>query len=193
MSNSGVFDVNDIRYLMDYQQWSGVGTLELIQTQVADGTSATLDFTSIQQSTYNVHLVTFTDMEVAVDGDRIKMRFFENGTVESAGVYHYATQQGSPSGFNESRSTSANDLPTIKNTGTDARSNSNGYTYIYNAGDSSKYTFNTYHSTTTDTSLHYFMWFGSGVLPQASTVDGLRFFSSANITGSISLYGIKYS
>ena len=36
MSNSGVFDVNDIRYLMDYQQWSGVGTLELIQTVTAD-------------------------------------------------------------------------------------------------------------------------------------------------------------
>ena len=169
------------------------GKLELLETKIADGTSATLDFTSIQESTYNVHFVTFTDMLSAVNGDRIKMRYFENGSVESAGVYQYATQQGSPNGFNESKSTSASDLPTIKNTGTNARSNSNGYTYIYNAGDSSKYTFNTYHSTTTEASLHYFMWFGSGVLPQASTVDGLRFFSGGNSTGSISLYGIAES
>ena len=37
--------------------------------------------------------------------------------------------------------------------------------------------------------------FGSGVLPQASTVDGIRFFNSSagqNIAGgTFSLYGIK--
>ena len=57
MSNSGVFDVNDIRYLMDYQQWSGVGTLELIQTQTFTGVG-TVDFTSIKQDEYNVHFMT---------------------------------------------------------------------------------------------------------------------------------------
>ena len=55
MSNSGVFDVNDIRYLMDYQQWSGVGTLELIQTQTFTGVG-TVDFTSIKQDEYRVIL-----------------------------------------------------------------------------------------------------------------------------------------
>ena len=170
-----------------------LGKLELIETQTISSSVASVDFTSIDESTYNVHFVTFTDMTSALNGDRIKMRYFENGTVESAGVYQFASQQGSPNGFNESRSTTSDNVPTIKNTGTNARSNSNGYTYIYNAGDSSKYTFNTYHSTTTDASLHYYMWFGSGVLPQASTVDGLRFFSGGNITGSISLYGIAES
>ena len=33
MSNSGVFSVNDIRYLMDYQQYPKPGELELIETQ----------------------------------------------------------------------------------------------------------------------------------------------------------------
>ncbi len=43
MSNSGVFDVNDIRYLMDYQQWPTPGQLQLIETQTASNSSA-LDF-----------------------------------------------------------------------------------------------------------------------------------------------------
>ena len=51
MSNSGVFDVNDIRYLMDYQQWPTPGELQLIQTQTASDV-ATVDFTDIQENIY---------------------------------------------------------------------------------------------------------------------------------------------
>ena len=63
MSNSGVFDVNDIRYLMDYQQWATPGELQLIQTQTASDV-ATVDFTDIQENIYNVHLLTFNDLQV---------------------------------------------------------------------------------------------------------------------------------
>ena len=50
MSNSGVFDVNDIRYLMDYQQWTGVGTLELIQTQTYSSAVSSVEFTNIKEN-----------------------------------------------------------------------------------------------------------------------------------------------
>ena len=74
MSNSGVFDVNDIRYLMDYQQWSGVGTLELIQTQTASNVSY-LDFTNL--GTYNVHFMTFNDIHSATDNVILSIRFLK--------------------------------------------------------------------------------------------------------------------
>ena len=64
MSNSGVFDVNDIRYHMDYQQWATFGELQLIETQTIS--SATADFTALQETTYNVHLFTFTDIHFGI-------------------------------------------------------------------------------------------------------------------------------
>jgi len=80
---------------------------------------------------------------------------------------------------------------TTNNTATD---NSNGYFYMYNAGDSTKYTFITAHNTR-QRATTFISEFGSGVLPQASIVDGFRFgqSSSNTIQGQISLYGIRYS
>ena len=166
-------------------------SLKFISELTMDGTASSYDITSIQEDTYDVHFVTAQDVYIATNGDRLKVRFFESGTKETSSVYDYATQQNSPSGHSESKSESSDSIPFIKNTGSNARSNSNGQMYIYNAGDSSLHTFNSYHSTTTDASLHYFSWFGSGHLHQNSTVDGLNFYSSANISGTIRLYGVQ--
>ena len=93
MSNSGVFDVNDIRYLMDYQQWSGVGTLELIQTQTATGITDSdgyIYFTNISSDVYNVHFFTWS-----VDTSNsapLYLRFRESGTWETSSVYDYANK-----------------------------------------------------------------------------------------------------
>ena len=192
MSNSGVFDVHDIRYLMDYQQWSGVGTLELIETQTSSAFTA-MDFTNIKQDIYNVHLITVNDYLGTADGERAAMRYFENGTIESGNNYQYATQQCDTGGFSESKTTSTSSVPIAKNSGTAGNETSSGYSYIYNAGDSTKYTFNTYHSSAISNSGTYNAWFGSGVMTQASTVDGFRLFGGANARATVSLYGIRYS
>jgi len=71
----------------------------------------------------------------------------------------------------------------------------NNYFYLYNAGDSSKYTFATWHYAGLNNGGIVYK-FGSGVLPQLSTVDGFRILSSTvnNINiDSVSLYGIRYS
>ena len=167
------------------------GSLKFISELTMDGTASSYSITSIDESTYDVHFVTAQDIYIATNGDRLQLRFIEGGTVETSSVYDYATQQNSPAGHVETKSTSSNNLPFIKNTGSNARSNSNGQMYIYSAGDSSKYTFNSYHSTTTDASLNYYSWFGSGYMHQASTVNGFNFFSSANISGTVRLYGIE--
>ena len=78
MSNSGV-DVNDIRYLMDYQQWATPGELQLIETQTASNPSA-LDFLSIKEDIYNVHFMTVTNFQPASDNHYIAYRLYESGT-----------------------------------------------------------------------------------------------------------------
>jgi len=188
MSNSGVFDVNDIRYLMDYQQWSGVGTLELIQTQNFTGVG-TVDFTSIKEDEYNVHFM--TGIVTGNGNNRPYLRFFESGVIESGSVYQGAYQQITVGGSSENKGTTLTNLDFLVGA-SEVGESSVAYTYIYNAGNSSKYTFATQQGIMSSTIRAEF---GSGVLPQASVVDGFRILSTGETTlnGTISLYGIRYS
>ena len=71
------------------------------------------------------------------------------------------------------------------------------YAYFYNLGDSTKYSFSTSHGTQTVQN-NYRMQFSSNVLPQASTVDGIRIYQKNVNAGdfndlTVSLYGIAES
>ena len=196
MSNSGVFDVNDIRYLMDYQQWSGVGTLELIQTQSASN-SAVLDFLNIKEDIYNVHFMTVTNFQPASDNHYIAYRLYESGTLETAAVYQQARQYGIASGTSgESNSTGIDEVTVSHATGTDDEETNNCYIYFYNLGDSSKYSFSTSHSSGVQAGGSANFEFASACLPQTSTVDGIRILTDQGSNmehAEVSLYGIRYS
>jgi hypothetical protein len=156
-----------------------------------------IDFTSIQESEYNVHFLTANNIQNnAVSNTSVLVRLFENGVIETGNVYQYAQQSGSATGsFGEAKSTGTSFIiPTIGlDTGTNVASNL--YIYFYNLGDSSKYSFTTFQESGFDGGSVFYTQFGSGVLPQTSTVDGIRL--SAN-TGNfadfdVCLYGIRYS
>ena len=175
-----------------------LGKLELIETQTVSSAVAQVDFTSIQESTYNVHFITVDDMQfTGTNIGNLGFRFFENGVLESATVYQFAYQRMASVGtFTELKSTAINHLRITTESGNSGISN--GYSYFYNLGDNTKYSFHTMHSTLTLTGGTIgASQFGSGVLPQASVVDGIRFFdssSSQNIAGGVfSLYGIAES
>tara|TARA_A100001391_G_scaffold67116_1_gene42864 strand:+ start:114 stop:677 length:564 start_codon:yes stop_codon:yes gene_type:complete len=185
MSNSGVFDVNDIRYLMDYQQWPTPGELQLIET-VTLSTANELDFTADNLTPYNVHLITYSDVINSANAD-IGLRFYESGTLETGTVYNYALQYGTTGGtFGESKSTGFNKLK-FGDVATGSTEKLNGYIYCYNLTDSSKYSFATYHNMREGQ-----MEFGSGVMPQASTVNQINVkLQTGNGSGVFSLYGIR--
>ena len=174
-----------------------LGKLELIDTQTVTTSVPSVDFTSIDESTYNVHLLMLSNMLTENNDKRTTLRFFESGVIETASVYQFANQVGTAGGtFTEVRSTASSDIRITDNTGNDTGESSNTYVYLYNLGDSSKYSFTTSHSTGTNGTPTYFMEFGSGVLPQASTVDGIRVLVNGgfNLTGgTLSLYGIAES
>jgi hypothetical protein len=175
-----------------------LGKLELLSTQSVSNTT-TVDFTNIDTS-YNVHFFTFNNLQREDSSGFADMRiqFYESGVLETASVYQYAQQFGGAGGsFGELKSTADSGIDITADT---ANSDvSNGYLYMYNAGDSSKYTFTTSQNTWFPNGLGLYMFFASGVLPQASTVDGVRFLLknsktfNATTTGSISLYGIAES
>ena len=172
-----------------------LGKLELIQTQTLTN-SLTVDFTSIKESEYNVHLIVMQNVGYQAQSQTYQWQFYESGVLETASVYQYANQGGTVGGtFYQDKSTGSSGIRIDDTTSQAIRMNC--YTYFYNLADSSKYSFTTQHwfnqrSTATVTGFA----FGSGVLPQASTVDGIRFLctGSTNLTsGTFSLYGIKDS
>ena len=170
-----------------------LGKLELIETQTYSTGVNNIDFTSIKESTYNVHFMTINNLTTPVESGTDFIRFYESGVLESGSVYQYASQAGDVLGnFNETRSTSNTGI-LLGSTGSGVQKGA--YIYFYNLGDSSKYSFCTFHLFNVRSGNDN-MRFGSGVLPQASVVDGIRFAYTGASTISdftVSLYGIKES
>ena len=171
-----------------------LGKLELIETKNVSASSSAI-FTSIQESTYNVHFLTINNFKPSVDNIGCRIRFFESGVEETASVYQVALQLGITDGtFAEESNTARDYLLGTFNAGTGTNEVANGYNYFYNLGDSSKYSFQTIHQMTFNASAKGIMGFGSGVLPQASTVDQIKLFvSSGTFSATASLYGIAES
>jgi hypothetical protein len=171
-----------------------LGKLELIETQTASADSY-LDFTSIQETTYNVHFLTTNNISVSNDNAEIYIRLYENGVLETGGVYQSMYQQQWADGFvNDNKSFNATFLKSNVAIGNATNETSQSYHYFYNLGDSAKYSFQSGQFLTIYSTGTFFVGFGSGVLPQASTVDGIRLYSSSGtFSGSVSLYGIAES
>ena len=173
------------------------GKLELIETQTASGTAPNLDFTSL--GSYNVHFLTLSNVFFSGTNVLTRLRLSNNGgTSFITSGYQYAYQQGNDAGsFSENKSTSDSYINLIPNTGNEATEVTNAYVYFYNLGDSSKYSFLTYHTSGMNSAgANYQMSFGSAVKPTAEThnafqiIDGLL---TRNINATASLYGIAES
>ena len=193
-NNKGIFTPTDIYDLTRADKFTQYGQLELIQTQTGTDV-ASVDFTAIKETEYNVHFMTFDNMQSANDNAEImKLQFYESGVVESAGVYQRARQNMTATGsFGETRSTTDDSISLLGGSGNQSNEKQCAYAYFYNLGDSTKYSFCTWQADTWTSDPYLFVGFGSGVLPQASTVDGIKVkTNSGNIaTFTITLYGIK--
>ena len=189
--NNGLYNPSKILQLTKEGSWGG--SLELIESQIySSGTISAVDFTAIKGGNFDVHFLTWSNVDFASE-EVPALRFFESGVIETASVYQFATQgYGSGGTFTESKSTGE----TYLQLGNYTNDNTNGYVYIYNANNSSKYTFISSQSMDDDqdASPQSIWYFGGCVLPQASKVDGIRFTGSASVNFSsftVKLYGVK--
>jgi len=191
-NNKGIFTPKDIYDLTRADKYTNYGQLELIETKTASGDNI-VDFTDIKEDVYNVH---FATIDVNLDNtSSVQIRLFESGVLETGSVYQTAYQNGQATGTFSVNQTTANSRFFATQTGsTDEPRQS--YNYLYNLGDSTKYSFQTMQGVSQKTGTTACdMRFGSGVLPQASQVNAIRFTNTASglLTGTISLYGIRYS
>jgi len=170
------------------------GKLELIETQTVSSTVSAVEFLNL--GNYNVHFFTYNNVQCTTDGKSVALQFkISAGYVNS--TYQYAYQFLLDTGTSGTvQSTSQAQLFLAFQTGTAGNEKQNGYSYLYNLTDSSKYSFQTMHSTGKRYVPDYIMGFGSGVYPTANEVIGFKIFpeTTTNIeTGDFSLYGIAES
>jgi len=193
--NSGVLSMSDVHNLT--KQGKLGGSLELIDEKIASSDS-TIDFLSIKQDVYDVHLLQVNNYQANTDNTILGIRLYESGVLETASVYQVAMmgQRSDPTGNNEYKSTTSNMGVANIGSGIDnaPAASANGYCYLYNLGDVTKFSFSSFHWVYvyyTVTELAEMNW-GGGVLPQASIVDGFRIFANAGtFSGNFKLYGVK--
>jgi len=173
-----------------------LGKLELIETQTITSSTALIDFEDLGTG-YNVHFITVNNFHSATDSQDLNLRVLVGGSVQTG-----ASDYGRAFNVNYSNGTNSQDkdptldrLRLIPEIGAFGREHANGYFYMYNALDSSKYTFFNQHSTFLSRDPFYATTFGAGSYQQSNTLSGIRFYmSSGNINETeISLYGIAES
>jgi len=193
--NTGLYTPNEILQLEKDGHWGG--SLELIEEINISSTGA-IDITNIKENVYDVHLLTFDDFVTTAVADALSIRLSnDSGSTFETSNYQYALQYGQSNGsFGELKTTSGTGLKDITGNikGTNARAN--GYVYLYNLGNSSKYSFITFQSSTTVVSTLIFqIRFGGGTYTVAETINALRIdgdsFTGTPTGGNIKLYGVK--
>ena len=188
--NTGLYTPSEILQLEKDGHWGG--SLELIEEQTASSDSAII-FSAIQENKYDVHLLQLHNSSVSVNAEYPKIRFYENGVEETASVYQWAYDYRESTGSGgESRSTAIDNLRIAYSTSNPATYVANSYSYLYNLGNSNKYSFQTVQITQMGTGAYFREVFGGGVLPQASLVNGIKIYvSSGTFSANIKLFGVK--
>lgn len=194
--NIGLYTPSDILQLTKDGNWSG--SLELIEEQTVSSVSA-INFTNIKGSIYDVHLITAKDVTFTSSGNNLSIRVSNDGgsSYESGNDYEFAIQYASQvAGFNEYKNTGTNKYDIGLLGGFGSTMSMNFYAYMYNANDSSKFTFWTSHGTTHSSTVHHGqgMFFGGGVYDVAETINAFTLFGDGGDTianAEIKLYGVK--
>ena len=192
VKNKGILTTQE-SFDLERQGFLG-GSLELIEEQTVTNASA-VDFTSIKQDIFDVHFMTVNNFQPASDNHYIAYRLYESGVLETGSVYMEARQFGLSSGsFGEAKGTSASLVTVSHATGTDDEETNNTYIFFHDLGNSSRFSFSTSHSTGMSAGGTFGFEFAGAVLPQASTVDGIRILTDqgSNIEhATVKLYGLK--
>ena len=192
--NTGLYTPSEILQLTKDGSWGG--SLELIAEQTTSGVSA-VNFTSIKENKYDVHLLQWSGIYLgSSSANYLEIRLSNNGgTSYINSGYQYAQQYlGTNGNFGEIKSTSADAIEKISFSATSGQEYAqNSYVYLYNLGNSSKYSFATFHSFSSATSTANWGYFGGGVQPTAEIHNAIKVFSDAgtNFSGTIKLYGVK--
>lgn len=193
-NNTGVFSVGDVTDLLSTKQYGG--SVELIAEESYSVAKGSIDFTSIQEDKYDVHMLQLHNIDFDTGSyNQPGIRLFESGVLESGGVYRLSRQDLF---YNNTEQTSSSTTDTsirlMVDLGTATAETRSLYVYLYNLGNANKHSICSFHGVASEGTTKMRVSYGSAMLPQASTVDGIRIFpiSGGNFTKyDIKVYGIK--
>jgi hypothetical protein len=187
VKNTGVLSVTDVAELQSQGKLGG--SLELIEEQTVSSASA-LDFIDIKENVYDIHYLVggFTQQS-----DNISIRLSnDNGISFLSSGYNWAQQEGQTGGiFGELKAGTPTHIGYFALAGTGANDSGNAYCYLYNLGNSAKYSFVTNLSIGWASTVGR-MTFGGGVQPTAQIINAIRINpNSGTFSGTVKLYGVK--
>ena len=204
-SNSGVFEVNDIVDLLADEKWTldEQPALTLIEYQSVSSVTE-VNFSSIDESTYDYHLLTWTDIDTGIrdNANYWRLRVKVGGTNQTSGYINFGMAQS----WGSNSANSYKELYQYRNTDnyghlastnrgwgdnvSSVDSSLNGYAVISKAGDS--------NFTTSIQTQAIGQSYASGSTPyiatihykNANTVDGFRIYMNGySFSGKLGLYG----
>tara|TARA_A100001388_G_scaffold276070_1_gene262870 strand:+ start:760 stop:1416 length:657 start_codon:yes stop_codon:yes gene_type:complete len=196
-ANVGKFDPAEINELVQEDKWTTFGQLELIETQTVSGTPTTIDFTAIKETEYNVHFMTYNNMQgQSTTAQDMSARLSNDGgaTFETSNYMHANRNYSTLGVFTENKSSNTSRLMIAPDLDNETNASVNGYIYFYNLGDSTKYTFVTDWNILYQSAVGGRGRGGGAVYKGLEQMNGIRLYSTSSggfSEGVVSLYGIK--
>ena len=166
--------------------------IKIAETTVSSAVSS-VTLTGID-STYDVYMVKINNLEVATNQTDIKLRFTESGTPNTTANYDMAAKiLSAGQAFANASETNATSLDVSLNIGNDTGEQYNAIHYIFNANNSSEYTFITMENTMMSDQAELRGFQGGGVFTVNSLVNGVQYIGdSTNIdNATFTLFALK--
>ena len=168
------------------------GKLVQVATETVTSAVASVTLTGIDSD--DVYMLAFSDVIPVTDSVDLFCRVTESGTANSTSNYDYAVKlMRTATSFANISGTNVSQFDLGNNIGTNTGEATNGIMMIYNANNSSEYTFITTEFAEFNSSPELTSWTGGGVFTSSSSVNGLHLFfdSSSNIaSGTFTLYRV---
>ena len=170
------------------------GSLVLIQETTLSTPTASVVLTGID-STYNVFMVSVSNVQPVTDNKNLQLRVTKSGTAQSDSEYDTAGKNLQTSGtFGNSSGTNATSVTFAFSLGNQTNETANAILYLFNFANASEFSFITAESNFLNNTPSLVGFQGGFVHTVASASDGVSFEmeSSVNInTGaSFKLYGL---
>ena len=192
-NNKGIFTPANIYDLDRSDKWTQFGQLELILTQTVS--SATCSFTDLHIDKYSLHLFTFMDVRFGSQTEFGYQLSNDGGTSYETGYYFATKRVDSQNNGSNRTSTGQNTARLFGDIDSSVDSAGNGFMYLYNAGNSTKYTFSQSQSSFSDNADNGAIEYGGQMYDHYEQMTAIRFGAGTSMgtmtSATISCYGIR--
>ena len=159
---------------------------------IGGGTSGSSGLNVSIDSTYDVYMVKYNNVECDTDAQYFRIRVTKSSSADTTSNYDQAYKKLDSTTTFGNRSNTNQTYWETEELGTSTQEQNNGVLYLFNFNNASEYSFITVEESTFNTAQQLTGRQGGAVHTVASASDGIQFLmASGNIdSGTFSLYGL---